>query len=126
MPFNLSAIAYKLIGIAVVVAIVGGIILAQHLKINSQARTIAEQRVQVVTLKATNDHQFELIDQLTQDKAAFEKRAAVAEAAKRKAEVTANAKVAAALKRITEHATPQDNAPVFGALRDSLGIVRGQ
>jgi hypothetical protein len=126
MPFNLSALAGKLIGMAAAAAIVGGIILVQHLKINAQARTIAEQRVQVLTLKLANDHFAVTLDQLTRDLSAFEKRAAVAEAEKIRRETAANAKLHATIRRLTDAATPQDNQPVTPALRSALGVVRRQ
>jgi len=126
MPFNLSALAGKLIGVAVLVAVVGGIILAQHMKINTQARVIAEQRVQVLTLKVANDHFSATLDQLTRDLSAFERRAAVAEAEKKRGEATAASKLQATIKRLTANATPDDNARVSPALRDALGSVRGQ
>jgi len=126
MPFNLSALAGKLIGVAVLVAVVGGIILAQHMKINTQARVIAEQRVQVLTLKVANDHFSATLDQLTRDLSAFEKRAAVAEADKKRGEATAATKLQVTIKRLTANATPDDNARVSPALRDALGSVRGQ
>ena len=126
MPFNLSALAGKLIGIAVLVAVVGGILLAQHLKINAQARVIAEQRVQVLTLKVANDHFSATLDQLTRDLSAFEKRAAVAEADKKRVEAVAATKLQATIKRLSDNATPDDNARVTPALGDALRSVRGQ
>lgn len=126
MPFNLSALAGKLIGIAVLVAIVGGILLAQHLKISAQARVIAEQRVQVLTLKVANDHFSATLDQLTRDLSEFEKRAAVAEAKAAEAKASVIAKTETIVRRITAHATPQDNQPVTPALGDALRSVRGQ
>jgi len=126
MPFNLSALAGKLIGIAVLVAIVGGILLAQHLKINAQARVIAEQRVQVLTLKVANDHFSATLDQLTRDLSEFEKRAAVAEADKKRVEAVAATKLQATIKRLSDNATPDDNARVTPALGDALRSVRGQ
>jgi hypothetical protein len=126
MPFNLSVFAGKLIGIAGLVAIIGGIILAQQLKINAQARTIAEQRVQVLTLKVANDQFSATLDQLTRDLAAFEKRAAGAEAENKRLLSAAAAKLQATMKRLTDAATSQDNQPVTPALRSALGVVRGQ
>ena len=126
MPFNLSALAGKLIGIAVIVAVVGGILLAQHLKINAQARVIAEQRVQVLTLKVANDHFSATLDQLTRDLSEFEKRAAVAEADKKRVEAVAATKLQATIKRLSDNATPDDNARVTPALGDALRSVRGQ
>ena len=123
MPFNLSALAGKLIGMAVVVAIVGGIILAQHVKINSQARMIAELRLSTMLLGNTNKDQAETIDKITADKAEFEKRAAVAEADKRRLETAATTKLQATIKRLTDAATVQDNQPVSPALRSALGSV---
>ena len=122
--FGLNAFAGKLIGFAVVAAIVGGIILVQHLRINSQARMIAELRLQTVTLQGANKDQKKTIDELTEDAAAFEKRADAAEAARAKAEASANARIKATIKRLTDAATPEDRAPVSPALRSALGSLR--
>jgi len=124
MPPFLFGIGGRLIGYAAIIVVVGGVILFQHLRINSQARTIAELRVQTLTLKVANDHQAETIDKLTRDKSEFEKRAAVAEAARKKAETSAAARIKAALKRLNDAATEQDRQPVSPALRDALEAAR--
>ena len=123
MPFNLSALAGKMIGIAVIVAIVGGIILVQHLRINTQARTIAELRLATVTLEKTNGDQADLILQLTDDKAASDKRAAAAEVAHKKAEATAAKRIQVILKRLNDAATEQDRQPAAPAIRSALGSL---
>ena len=84
----LSGLAGKLIGLAAVVAIVGGIILVQYLRINSLRAENAELRVATVTLGKANEDQADLILQLTDDKAAFERRAADAEKARANTEDT--------------------------------------
>jgi hypothetical protein len=124
--FGLSGLVSKLIGLAAVVAVIGGIILAQHLKINAQARTIAELRLSTMLLKNANTDQAETIDKITRDKAAFEKRAAVAEAEKKRLTTAADTRLKATIKRLTDAATVQDNQPASPALRAALGVVRGK
>lgn len=116
----------KVIGIGAVVLVVGGIILAQHTKINSQARTIAELRLDRLLLSNANKDQAEKIDKLTQDQADFAKRATTAEEAVATARATVITKTETIIKRITTDATPSDNQPVTPALRSALGVLREQ
>jgi hypothetical protein len=126
MMFGLSGLVTKLIGIAAVVVVIGGIILAQHFKINSQARTIAELRLSTMLLKNANTDQAETIDKITRDKAEFEKRAAVAEAEKKRLTMAADTRLKATIKRLTDNATPDDKARVTPAIGAALSIVRGK
>ena len=119
-----SGLAGKLIGFAVLVAVVGGIILVQHLRINSLRVENAELQVATVTLGKANEDQAALIERLTQDQAAFARRAADAEKARAKTEATAAARVKAALKRLNDAATESDRQPVSPVLRDALGAIQ--
>ena len=96
----------------------------QEFRIRGFRADIAECRVGTVTLEKTNGDQADLILQLTDDKAASDKRAAVAEAAHKKAEATAAKRIQATLKRLTDAATDQDRQPVSPALRGALGSLR--
>ena len=124
MPFGLSGLAGKLIGLAIVAAVIGGIILTQHLRINNLRADLAECRVGTVTLEKTNGDQADLILQLTDDKAVADKRAADAAVAHKKAEATAAKRIQAALKRLNDAATEQDRQPVSPALRGALGALK--
>lgn len=124
MPFGLSGLAAKLIGVAVLVASVGGIILVQHIRINTLTARNAEMHARMIELKAANDHQAEIIDVMSRDKDEFEKRAADAEKKAAETKATVITTTETIVKRITDHATPSDNQPVTPALRDALLSVR--
>lgn len=119
-----SAIIMKLIGLGALVALVGGIILTQHLKINTQARTIAELRLAQMLDRNINKDQKETIDRLTLDHEDAVKRAVTAELTLEKTKAQITSTTEEAVKRITEHATPSDNQLVTPALRDALGSLR--
>lgn len=123
MPFNpFSAITSKIFGaIALALLVWAGV---QEFRIRGYRADLAECRSTALQCQVQNDHYADTLTAITRDAAAFEKRALAAEAAKRKADATANARLQAIIKRLTENATPQDNAPVSGALRDALGVVR--
>ena len=117
-----SVITSKIFGTAALVLLL--VVAAQQFELRGYRADLAECRLGTVTLEKTNDDQAELILQLTDEKAAFEKRAAAAEAARKKAETTANARIKAALKRLNDAATEQDRMPVSPALRGALEAVR--
>lgn len=114
-----SVITSKIFGAAVLALLL--VVAVQQFQLRGYRADLAECRVATVTLGKANEDQAALIDRLTTDRAAFEKRAADAEKARAKTEATAAARVKAALKRLTDAATDQDRQLTAPAIRSAIG-----
>ena len=124
MPAFLAGPLLKYAIIGLIIAGLGATIYVYHLKLAAAQADARAAHAELNTCSIANADFAEKFAAVTQDAAAFEKRAQEAEAAAAATKAMIVTRVETQIKEIKIHATPADNMPVTPALRAALSGVR--